>query len=138
MVSDIVTIHHQVSYQLVFEFKARMIATDMNAHAQFKHAREIESENPATLSRNGVFYPRSYYMSNLNGRTYLVELFMLLQQLKQQEQELLVLLPLVRVHGRPCHLFHPCDPLDHQGELHLLLLLREQLNLTSELLPVQQ
>ncbi len=46
-----------------------MIATDMNAHAQFKHAMEIESENPATLSRNGVFYPRSYYMSNLFGRT---------------------------------------------------------------------
>jgi hypothetical protein len=24
----------------------------------------MECENPATLSRDGVFYPRSYYMSN--------------------------------------------------------------------------
>ena len=41
-----------------------MITTDMNAHEQFKHVKAMEGENPATLSRDGVFYPRSYYMSN--------------------------------------------------------------------------
>ena len=41
-----------------------MIATNMNAHEQFKHAKGIEGENPATLSYDEVFFPRSYYMSN--------------------------------------------------------------------------
>jgi hypothetical protein len=55
-----VAVHDEVGYEFIFEFKPRMIATDMNAHEQFKHAKGIEGENPATLSRDGVFYPRRF------------------------------------------------------------------------------
>jgi len=71
-----------MSNQFIFEFETSMIAANVNAHGQFKHEVERACENPATLSRDGVFYPR---------RNCMLELFMLKQMRLLLEQAFLVL-----------------------------------------------
>ena len=46
---------NEMCNEFVLEFKAGVIAADVNAHAQFKHVRGRGCENPATLSHDGVF-----------------------------------------------------------------------------------
>jgi hypothetical protein len=54
-----------VGDELILKFEASMIATDMNAHAQFNHVEDERNEKPATLSRGGLFYPRRNYIFSL-------------------------------------------------------------------------
>ena len=55
----LVAIHHQVSNEFIFEFKTRMIATDVNAHAQFNHGKPMGKGKPAKHWRSTwrVFLP---------------------------------------------------------------------------------
>jgi hypothetical protein len=47
-----------MSNELILEIKASMIATDVNAHAQFNHADEVRKEKPATLIAWRAFLPK--------------------------------------------------------------------------------
>ena len=47
-----------MSDELILEIKASVIATDMNAHAQFNHVKHLGNGKPATLIAWRAFLPK--------------------------------------------------------------------------------